>query len=175
MDKFKIKPISKNSSAFCHHHRRKSDQMYDRESYIHIKNQISTNRGQNMSNAVYRASLLIRNSSNRSHSNEIKQKVALDLSKIRHTKNSASMNFSARNSEYHKKFSQIYLRKKSSEIIKAKPLTDRNPKKENVCPLACLEPTPGIEALCTNRFIERLFGIENKLSHFYAKKLRGKI
>lgn len=149
------------------HIRRKSDTIYNKDAYINP--QISTNRLNNPVNVCKTS--LIRNTSIRSTSIENKNKVCLDLSKIRHTKNTGSLNFSARNSDYHQKFSHIYLRKKSTDHIITKQYTERLIKKETTQALESIA-VPDIEILGCNRFIERLNRFEPKLSQFYSSKLQ---
>ena len=172
MERFKINSMSKIPIPLYRHSRRKSDQVYNKDCCIHINPQPSVARLQNASNAFYRSSILIRNPSIRSHSNDIKKKISLDLSKIRN--NIGNINLSARGSGYQQKFSQMYLRKKSDQTSNSNPCTERIQlkikEKENISSLKPLEPGPDIDAIFTNKFLERLTLFENRLSVFYSKK-----
>lgn len=186
MERFKINPLSKNGTPIYRHSRRKSDQVSIKDSHISLVPHVSSIGIQNASKAFYRASILIRNPSIRSHSNDIKKKISLDLSKIRVNKNSGNLNFSARTTDYHQKFSHLYQRKLPNDKVVSNPCTERFYKreieaekeaiKENVKPirkskdLAVLEPSPEVDLICSNRFCERLAATEEKLSKFYSRK-----
>ena len=114
------------------------------------------------------------------------------MSKIRVNKNSGNLNFSARNSDYHQKFSHLYQRKLANEKASSNPCTERFFKKEieigketvkenvkpisreaeNVKPLTSLEAGPDIELICENKFTERLSMIEDRLSVFYSRRVQ---
>ena len=186
MDRFKIGGLNRNPTPLYSHTRRKSDQYQSRDAYISLIPQVSAVGLQHASKAFYGASILIRNSSIRSHSNELKKKISLDLSKIRANKNSS------RKSEYHQKFNYLYQRKLVNEKVSSNPCTDRffnkeikNEKdniKENIKPISrgfgaqktlnSLEPGPDIELICENKFTKRLLVIEDRLCDFYSRRMQ---
>ncbi|OMJ75778.1 hypothetical protein SteCoe_25003 [Stentor coeruleus] len=168
MEKFKPNTLSRNPSNIYAHTRIKSDQHLPKDKVLKLPSNLYINKLSNPSTSTNKANVVVKNSSARSSSGDLKKKIVLDLSKIKITKNLIKGNNSARNEEHHKA-NNGYLRKKSEDITLHRSKTERNNSKENIRQKNILENAPGIQMMCSNKFYEKLCLYENKLARFYVR------
>lgn len=164
MENFKNKPLTSNQARIFMHNRRKSDQIYSKNSIVIPSSNLSIKRITNQINPVYKNSILSRNSSVKSQSNEGPGNMSLDLSNIASSKIGLTTNLSARNPSHSKHISISLIKKFSEKNLKSNRIIT----KENIPPEK-LALAPSVKAMFPNKFYEKLFVVEDKLSSFYSK------